>query len=241
MGSWSLERLTTHSTPMNAPYFGTNYHAIFHLIYKPTTFGSYQELPKLDWHETIMMNDYQTNQCWIFATNMYEHNPCSATLLVWARRYIEAYRFVANLGSGLQKGKVELKAANGGPIPIQALGANIVGQAQQADAVRSYLRRNGGRLIIEIHDIPGINIPAAGQHKERLLLFDIGVTGLPLRSKAEQYLNVQFGVPPGNWGREFSNNGWPRARLNTTGLTSVQPPPGVANPRPPIFGQGECW
>ena len=241
MGSWKLERLTTHSSPMNAPYFGTNYHAIFHLKYTPSTFGKFEELPKLDWHETIMMNDHQTHQNWVFDTNMYEHNPCSATLIVWARRYLEAYRYVAGTAPYVQKGKVELKTTAGAKVTMAQLGGPIAGDAAQAEMVRSYLRRNGGQLIIEIHDIPGINIPTAGQHKERLLLFNIGVVGLPLRSKAEQYLNVQYGVPQGNWQREFSDNGWPRGGLKTTGTVNVPPPAGVSNVRAPMFTAGECW
>jgi hypothetical protein len=51
------------------------------------------------------MNDCQNNQCWVFDTNMYEHNPCSQTLIVWAARYVEAYRYVANIPKGVQKGR----------------------------------------------------------------------------------------------------------------------------------------
>jgi hypothetical protein len=226
---------------MNAPYFGTNYHAIFHLKYTTSTFGSYTETPKLDWHETIMMNDYQNRQNWVFDTNMYEHNPCSQTLIVWARRYLEAYRYVAGQAPYVQKGKVELKTTAGVKVTMQDLGGPAAGAGAQADLVRSYLRRRGGQLIIEIHDIPGLNTPTAGQHKERLLLFNVGVIGLPLRSKAEQYLLVQFGVPQGNWQREFSDNGWPRGGLKTTGLANTPPPANVSNVRPPLFGAGECW
>lgn len=241
MGQWSLDRLTTHSSALNGPIFGTNFHAVFHLRYTTSTLGSYKETPKLDWHETIMMNEHHNHRSWTFDTNMYQHNPTSQTLIVWARRYIESYRAVAGLGSGVQKGKAELRALNGGPVTIEDLGANLNNAGQQADAVRSYLRRRGGLLILEIHDVPGINAPTGAEHKERLLLFDVGVEGLPLRSKAEQYLNVRGGVLPANWQREFNHNAWQRSRLNTTGLTKAAPPPLVANPRQPLFGAGECW
>ncbi len=242
MGNWSLERLTAVSSPMTAPHFGNEYRAVFHLRYAPSPLGTFKELPRLDWHETIMMNDRQNNECWLFDNNMYEHNPTSATLLVWARRYVEAYRYVANLGRGVQRGRVEFKTANGSPVRINDLRPNLTNGQEQADAVRSYLKRHGGQLIIEIHDVPGINPPTQqGQHKERLLLFNIGVTGMPLRSKAEQYLNVQFGVAPANWDREFNANRWTRARLNTTGLAPVAVPPGVGTPRAALFTAGECW
>ncbi len=241
LGTWTLERLTTHSSPMNAPYFGTNYHAVFHLKYSTSTFGSYTETPKLDWHETIMMNDYQNRQTWVFDTNMYAHNQCSQTLIVWARRYLEAYRYVAGIPYYVAKGKVELKTKDGAKVTLQDLGGAVQGDAAQADAVRSYLKRKGGKLIIEIHDIPGLNIPTAGQNKERLLMFNIGVEGLPLRSKAEQYLKVQFGVPQGNWLREFTDNGWRRSALKISGLANAAPPANVATPTPPMFMPGECW
>lgn len=239
MGTWNLERLTTHSSPMNAPFFGNNYHAVFHLKY--TTSGAYTETPRLDWHETIMLNDYQNHQSWVFDTNMYTHNPGSNTLIVWTRRYIEAYRSTAHMPPGVQKGKAELRTRDGQPVAINDLGANLVNENQQADAVRAYLRHNGGLLVIEIHDVPGMGTPTAGQHKERLLMFNVGVEGQALKSKAEQYLNVQFGVLPANWQRDFNTNGWTRAGLKTTGLATVPAPVHVSAPTPPVFVPGEYW
>jgi len=37
MGQWTLERLTTHSSPLDGNIFGTNFHAIFHLKYTTST------------------------------------------------------------------------------------------------------------------------------------------------------------------------------------------------------------
>ena len=68
------------------------------------------------------------------------------------------------------------------------------------------------------------------------MLFNVGVTGQPLRSKAEQYLSVQ-GKVAGAWQRNFDDNGWHRGKLVTTGLQVVL----VANPRAPMFTAGECW
>jgi hypothetical protein len=240
MGNWTLESLHTDSTPMNGGVFGTNFHATFLMRYTTSTFGLYQETPQLDWHETIMMNEYHKQQCWVFDTNMYTHNPGSNTLVIWARRYIEAYRTAGNLGSMI-KGKSQLTTSTGADVTIQDLGANLTDSAQQADAVRSYLKRKGGCLVIAIHDIPGIHAPTGTDHKERLLLFNIGVLGVGVRRRAEQYLNVQAGVHPVNWQREFSNIGWTRTRLNTTGLQTVPPPPAVALGKPPQFLPGECW
>ena len=241
MGQWTLERLTTHSTPLNGQVFGTNYHAIFHLRYKTSSFGSYTETPRLDWHETIMMNEHHNRKAWVFDTNMYAHNPTSNTLVVWAERYIEAYLYATNQPPHAPKGNVQLNTLLGQRVTAQALGGTSNDGAERADIVRSYLKRHGGVFIIEIHDIPGINTPTGAEHKERLLLFNVGVEGGSLRSRAEQYLNVLGGKPVNTWQREFVNDGWRRARLNTTGLTVGPPPPLVANPRQPTFMAGECW
>ncbi|HWF45768.1 MAG TPA: hypothetical protein VG168_02085 [Bryobacteraceae bacterium] len=241
MGTWTLDRLTTHSTPLDGPVFGTNFHAVFHLRYVSATFGSFQETPNLDWHETIMMNEHHNNQSWVFATNMYTHNPTSVTLIVWARRYLEAYRAVAGQPKSVQKGKVEFKKLNGTPVTLADLGGAKNTPNEQATAIRSYLKSHGGQMIIEIHDVPGINTPTGVQHKERLLHFDVGVVGGPLRARAEQYLNVQAGAPPAGWQREFSNTGWNRAALPPPALPNAAPPAMVSNPRAPIFTAGECW
>ena len=224
---------------MDKPYFGTHYRASFQLRYAPS--ASFVETPRLEWRETILMNDRHCLRCWSFTTEMYAHNPSSRTLIVWPRRYIEAYRSAAKMPKGVKMGSVVLQAANGSLVPLADLGGAISHEGEQAQAVRSYLQRRGGLLTIEIHDIPGVRLPAAGQHIERLVMFDIGVEGLAPRSRAEQYLNVQSGVPQASWQREFRDCEWRRGGLSIEGLTAVAPPNGVANPTPPVFRPGEFW
>jgi hypothetical protein len=164
--------------------------------------------------------------------------------MVWAKRYLEAYRFAAGLGpTPLLLGKVEFKKLNGDDVTLADLGGEKETPTEQADAVRDYLKRHGGQLIIEINDKPGLGTTAAPPFdRERLLLFNVGVEGSSMRYKAEQYLHIGSTTPQGNWRREFSNGSWRRAKLvRPAGLTSAQPPQIVSMPSPPIFSEGECW
>jgi hypothetical protein len=188
MGNWTLESLNGTSDPLNRPTFGTNFRAHFELRYTPSVPEKFVETPKLDWHEKIHMKKHHKNEWWEFETNMYTHNPSSNTLMVWTRRYIEAYNSAANLRSTAinMKGSSKLLDKRGEAVPVEELGANITDDNTKADAVRNYLKKHGGILAIEIHDIPSINIPRGNEHKERLLVFNCGIEGGNLRLQAER-------------------------------------------------------
>jgi hypothetical protein len=240
MGNWTLESLNGTSDPLNGATFGTNFRAHYKLKYTPTMFDKFVETPRLDWHEKIHMKEHHKNEWWEFETNMYTHNPASVTLLVWPRRYVEAYHTAAGIPSGVNmKGSSKLLDKRGSPVPIKDLGLNITDAGKKADAVRNYLKKHGGYLSIEIHDIPSINIPTGNEHKERLLVFNCGVVGGGLRLKAEQYLNVDAAQPQATWGRRF-NMTWMES-WSTLGFNKVQVPAGVGAPRTPAFMTGECW
>lgn len=243
MGTWTLESLNGTSDPLNSATFGTNFRAHYKLRYTPSPmFDKFVEPPKLDWHEKIHMKEHHKGEWWEFETNMYTHNPLSVTLMVWPRRYLEAYANTANVPSGAapnMKGSCKLLDKRGMAVQGKELGLNINDNNKRSDAVRNYLKKHGGILAIEIHDIPSINIPTGNEHKERLLVFNCGVVGGSLRLQAEQYLNVDAAQPQGNWGRRF-NMTWMESWA-TTGLRKVAAPSGVANPRAPAFGSGECW
>ena len=241
MGKWTLESLNGTSDPLNGATFGTNFRAFYKLRYTPTMFDTFVETPKLDWHEKIHMKEHHKGEWWEFETNMYTHNPSSNTLMVWTRRYLEAYNNACNLPAGAfnMKGSSKLMDKNGVPVRGKDLGLNLPAGQKQADAVRSYLKKNGGILAIEIHDIPSINIPTANEHKERLLVFNCGIEGGGLRLQAEQYLNVDAAQPQGNWGRRF-NMTWMET-WSTLGLRKVTPNVGVSGIRAPTFLPGECW
>jgi hypothetical protein len=212
------------------------------LKYTASTFGKFEELPKLDWYETIMMKLHHTHETWTFATNMYGHNPTSNTLKVWCQRYIRAYDTVAGTPS-MDKGSVKLFNKNGGPVNTGQLGPNKTSGQEKADAVRSYLKSHSDILEIEVHDIPSINKPTgstAGEHKERLLLFNCGLVGGGMRIQAEQYLDVIGGQPQSNWKREIHMM-WVQTTFNNTGFRQIAPPTSVSAPRAANFVAGECW
>jgi hypothetical protein len=188
------------------------------------------------------MKEHHNGEWWEFETNMYTHNPTSRTLLIWPRRYVEAYNHangeLYSAAGGM--GSCQLLDKDDQPVSVNDLGQNINGEEQRADAVRSYLRRNGGILLIEIHDIPSINLPTGNEHKERLLVFNCGIEGNDdLRLKAEQYLDVDAATGQNQWQREF-NMTWQKSWA-TRGLNKVDPPAIVSNPRVPTFAGGEVW
>ena len=100
-------------------------------------------------------------------------------------------------------------------------------------------------MLIEVHDIPAIQRPTGDEAKERLLRFNLGVQGSPLRLRAEQYLNVDAARPQmgfgllAEWQREFRME-WART-WDPEGLRRVAPPPRVSEPRQPMFSSGMCW
>lgn len=241
MGSWTLQSVS-HTSALNdtSELFGNHYVVDFKLRYAKSAFGGYKETPKLYWHEVIMMNDHKAGEHWTFTTNMYEHNPLSKTLEVWAKRYVAAYAHAAGTPDPLMKGSSVLVDTRGQPVPIAKIGKGIFDKTKQADAVRAYLKGHGGGLDIRIDDIPSINIPRNGEHKERLLIFDCGVVGGGPRTKAIQYLVVDQAVQKSQWTRRF-DLAWTMTGLKTTGLKVVSAPASVSAPRTPVFATGECW
>jgi hypothetical protein len=217
--------------------FGTNVIATYRVACSPSI-GKFQETPRLDWHETIMMNEHHNGETWDFDTNMYTHNPTSATLLVWAARYVVAYD-LASGGGHTGKGYSKLLTKSGGKVTAKELG-KVSGAAEKADAVRKYLKSKGGILEIQIHDIPSINKPDADEHKERLLLFNVGVEKGGSKVKAYQYLDVDGSKPSSQWVRK-AGAGWAVSGLKTTGLKKVGPPSLVSSKRGATFTAGECW
>ncbi|HAV61777.1 MAG TPA: hypothetical protein DCY13_05370 [Verrucomicrobiales bacterium] len=240
MGTWNLESVyhikQQHDT---GELFGNHYIVSFRLRYTPSM-GGFKEMPRLDWHEVIMMNEHHKGESWVFEANMYEHNPLSKTLEIWAKRYFEAYNTAAGQPNGLIKGSSKLMDKTGQPVKIETLGKGLASNAAKADAVRNYLKRHGGVMYIEIDDIPSVNIPRNGEHKERLLIFDCGVVGGGPRTRAIQYLDVDAAKPKAAWVRRFDLS-HTMTGLKTTGLRKVSAPVSVSAPRAPLFGSGECW
>jgi hypothetical protein len=238
MGGWKLMGIKMAFSDFNAgELWGTNVVATYRLGYAPSM-GSFKETPRLDWHETIMMNDHGKGETWVFDTNMYTHNPTSRTLEVWPKRYIAAYEAASGQNS-LSKGYAKLLNKSGAAVKAADLGKASSAE-DKADAVRSYLKSKGGVLEIQIHDIPSINKPDNDEHKERLLLFNVGVEGGGPKVKAYQYLDVDGAKPAGQWVRK-AGEGWGVSGLKTTGLKKVAPPSLVSAKRGASFVAGECW
>ena len=178
MGAWSVQSVTGRHTALNTgTEYGTNWYVTFRLKYTPALIGGFVELPKMAWDEVILYNDYEKDERWEFVGNMYTRKPDSPTMAVWAQRYFRAYLDAHNQPftafGGKQKGHSKLFDKNGIPVTGQALGTHA-GEPAQNKAVQDYLKKNGGILEIEVHDIPNVLKPGAGKVKkvERVLIFD---------------------------------------------------------------------
>ncbi len=243
MGRWSLLNLSGTSSAYHSESIGHNIIVTYRLKYEASTFGSFKELPILEWNEQIFMIEHHSNQWWEFSTNMYQHNPLSNTLKVWAGRYPAAYDH-ANGIPYMGKGSAKLFDKNGLAIRGAALGrANS--NAEKAESVRKYLTKHGGILEITIHDIPSINQPDAATHKERLLVFDCGFAGGGTRFKGTQYLNMNGAVPRSSWIMDFQQHAGNALSTvftkSTAGKNKVPAPALVSAPRNPNFISGEYW
>lgn len=241
MGTWNLIGLTGIDTPLNGTpvspqLFGHNIRVTFRLKYTSSTFGPFTESPSLDWHERFMMKHHHSGQWWEFEHNMFELKPGSKTFESWTGRYFAAYDNAGGVNS-LEKGSSKLFNKHGAPVGINDLGRNISGNKEKADAVRAYLKKHGGILEVQVHDIPGIN-ERPNEHNERLLIFNCGlVGGGGMRFRGEQYLDVNAAVPKHSWGRTFKIGGghtW-----TTRGLTKIAAPANVSTPGEQVMFPGE--
>ncbi len=247
MGQWSLDQVSAGVTPFDtAELFGNNFMVKLSLTYKTSTFGSFVESPKLDWHEKFIMIEHHKQERWVFEKNMYDHNPSSATLLMWPKRYIEAYNSAAGIAKDANlKGITKLFSLKGEPVTKKDLG-NAADNKSKADAVRSYLKSKGGRLEVTIHDIPSINIPKGvpgpgSDNKERLLLFNVGLVGGGLRWKGYQHLHVDGRNPKTSWVRSAGAD-WAKSDLALPqGYKSVEPPVMVSMQRNAAPMAGEYY
>lgn len=238
MGTWKLERLTSRANELRKPdRLGTNFRVTFHLVYTPSTVGRFQETPTLDWSEEITALEHHDGTYWSFSTNMYKHNPTSQTLLAWPKRYVAAYDAAAGHNS-LRYGSSTLFDKHNKKVTAQTLGTGKATGKDKADAVRSYLGRHGGRLVIEIHDTPAI-LFRAGQHKERLLRFNCGLVGHPLRARGEQHLDIDCtnGLPPARATVRFSQTS--QGAMRMPNLRMTPPPAMVSQPRNGVLASGE--
>ena len=242
MGNWSIISVTSRNQALNsAREYGTNWYVTFQLRYKPSAFGGFVEPPKMAWDEIILYNDYTKREHWSFIGNFYTRKPDSPTMAVWAQRYFRAYLQAHNKPfvafGGKQKGHSKLFDTNGNAVSGQTLGIHT-GKANQNKAVQNYLKKHGGILEIEVHDIPNVLKPTAGKAKniERVLIFNCGVTGMKLRAKGWQYIKMDSTQPEMSWTYRFQTGGTAPG-VKTTGLKLVADP----TPRGDLLPDGGIW
>ena len=231
MGSWSLIAATPDIRPRN-DVFGNFFAVRFRMKYSNSTFGSFSEMPRLEWKETITMIERGKGTWWQHVVDQYARDPNSQTFINWVSRYTNAFYCVRQQLYGPEEG-VRLYDKQGA-----TLGQNTFPQTNdnktRADVVRNYLKSHGGIMEVLVVDKPGINKPqpgAAAADKERILTFDCGLSGGGARIKAIQHLKVNSAVPEGQWFRECTL-GTISNPFNTMGLNRAQPPADVLIVKP---------
>ena len=236
MGTWTLESISASSSDLNGNVFGSNFQVKLRMKYAGGLFGKFTESPSLDWHEQFTTLWHHDNTYWKFEANMFSHKPGSGTFQAWARRYSEAYNYATGQPKGISKGNVKLFDLKGNKLGKNAI-INKPGLSmpQKSEATREYLKKNGGILEVEVHDIPGITVSGGGgKHVERLLLFKCGLVGGAKFVTAMQYLNVNTSNPENTWEREFKTSSFSRMDQPTRGLTEIPTPSDVGQPNPII-------
>jgi len=197
MGSWAFRGATPQVSDRNDKY-GKNFGIVFKLAYTPSKFGSFTEIPKLEWKEVILMLNHHDGTYWKHEVDQYKRNPRSLTFISWIARYKNCY-FAVRTGN---TPATKFFNAQGGVIPRDSFPQGLDYQAA-ADCVRKYLKSHGGIMEILVNDTPAIGKPAMNEHihKERTLTFDCGFKGMGPRTYAYQYLDVIGGQPENTWTR----------------------------------------
>lgn len=241
MGYWTVNVTKPQWQVINDPGYGTTFPVRFNLTYHQSKFGSFKEMPTLEWKETITLIDRHANTYWQYVVDQYERLPDSMTLRTWPNRYANLYDSVWYQLIGNQHPTV-LKAKRGQPLAKHTFGPRPIGNAgQKATAVREYLKRNGGQCEIEIIDRPSILRPQNGGvvKKERILTFDCGLRGLGPRVRGYQHVKIDSDRPESEWVRtvEYSTITPP---FSLDGLTRVPPPQSVTRTerRPTSVAEG---
>jgi hypothetical protein len=258
MGRWSLLSIAQRYTVLNnATNLGVNFYVTYRLQYTKSM-GKFVEPPKMAWDEIILYNDHAAKKRWEFSGNMYTHKPDSPTMAVWAQRYHRAYSHAH--GQSLisnSKGHSKLFDLKGTPVPGSALGKGPPGNfhslngqeqntvyAKQNVAVQDYLKKNGGILEIEVHDIPSILKPldkSKNKSIERLLVFNCGLSDTGPRMQAWLYSRVDSSEPETAWINRFNNDGNPPG-VKTTGLALIPPgTPGAGITGSNLLPSGGIW
>ena len=229
MGRWSLLNVTPKiSVRKDKNVAGHMFEVSFRLKYTPSKFGSYTEMPRLEWKETIKLFDRYKGSYWVYAGDQYERNPSSHTFKSWISRYVGGYNCVYYQDYG-KLGYTELFDVNGGRLKKETFGQKRLPPEAQVDAVLGYAKSHGCILEIPVRDSPAINRPAHNNpvvNKERFLTFDCGLKGMGRRIYAYQHLVVSSSIEPSNW-TVTCGLGHRSFGTQTTGLKQEPPPKDV--------------
>lgn len=234
MGSWAVLGATPNIRPRNDVY-GNFFAITFKLKYTPSTFGSFTEMPRLEWKETITMLEKKKNttgQWWQIDVDQYQRDPNSQTFYSWVGRYYMAHSQVTRQRYGADE-PVKLFDAKGVRLPATTF-TKTSDLKKAADELRDYLKKKGGIMEVSVVDKPGINKPQgidATFHKHRILTFDCGVGAGGMRVKAYQTLIVDGAVAEANWRRDCAL-GAISTPYSTTGMTKAAPPADVSIVKP---------
>lgn len=231
MGQWSLESMNMSDALRDGTVFGNFVVGVFNLKYTKSTFGSFQDVPKLKWFEIITVIDHQKQNYWVYEDNQYYRNPRSPTLDVWLNKYRRAYDAAAFADpDSSTEACSRLYDSQGKSLTKATFGSKNEDSGAKAIAVRDYLKSNGGFLKIVVRDTPALLKVRDGATKnmERLLQFQCGVEGLDSSKwqKYEQYLKMDSAVGIGAWKR-VCRPGWLMTMRLPASYTEVKPPDDV--------------
>lgn len=99
-------------------------------------------MPHLEWKETITLLEPGRAQWWEYVGHQFQRNPDSPTFIAWTSRYKGAYYSVRRSLYGADEPSC-LDDKKDAQLPTTTF-PQINGKKEQADAVRSYLMKNGG-------------------------------------------------------------------------------------------------
>jgi hypothetical protein len=246
MGYWSCGQVLGVITPSDTDRsFGSDVFVSFKMTYHPSVTSRFVETPKLQWREIITLVDHNAKSYWNFDNDMYRTNPNSNTLLIWQQRYLAAYDSARNQPN-TSLGSSRLLNKSGNPVYGTEL-AQAVDLKGKAAAIQDYLKRNGGSLLITVHDRPSIILSSSDgqggqqgtQNKERLLQFRCSAGHGGQSFTGQQYLHVDGAKLKKDWERS-ENLSWTTSRLEIpTGYVPVQVPDHVSRQRVNLLGHGE--
>ena len=231
MGQWSLMSAIP-SIRNQEDVYGHFFTITFRLKYTTSMMGQFTESPILEWKETIRMIEMDKGTWWFAEFDQFGRLPNSPTFAQWTYRYILAYDALSK-GNYANTEPSRLYDKNGIELPLNTL-PRVLSNMDRADAVRTYLKRKGGILVVQVTDKPGINKPQPKDnmeednmfHKHRILTFDCGLKGMHQRVKAVQTLNME-GMIEAHWTRTLTIGISYPYTMNTNGLQSIVAPPNV--------------